>query len=111
METDEFLAHYGVPGMKWGKRKAQSSDKEAKKPRKPLTSGQKVAIAGAAFVAARLALAAANPEVMNTIKLYGMDAAKKAAGARATRNLLADKRGLTAYATIRMVADSAGNWS
>lgn len=26
--TDEFLAHYGVPGMKWGKRKAESSSSE-----------------------------------------------------------------------------------
>lgn len=24
-ETDDFLAHYGVPGMKWGKRKGSTS--------------------------------------------------------------------------------------
>lgn len=28
--VDEFLAHYGVPGMKWGKRKSSSSSSEEK---------------------------------------------------------------------------------
>lgn len=32
-ETDTFLAHYGVPGMKWGKRKGSSgSSKSSKEP-------------------------------------------------------------------------------
>lgn len=26
--TEEFLAHYGVPGMKWGKRNNKSANKE-----------------------------------------------------------------------------------
>ena len=30
-DVDEFLAHYGVPGMKWGKRKQTSSKSEGKK--------------------------------------------------------------------------------
>lgn len=32
-QTEEFLAHYGVPGMKWGKRKGSSgSSKSSKEP-------------------------------------------------------------------------------
>lgn len=36
-DTDDFLAHYGVKGMRWGKRKAESSsdDKPEKKPMDP----------------------------------------------------------------------------
>lgn len=30
-EVDDFLAHHGVPGMKWGKRKAQGSSSLADK--------------------------------------------------------------------------------
>lgn len=29
MNADDFLAHYGVKGMKWGKRKQQSSSSES----------------------------------------------------------------------------------
>lgn len=31
MYTEEFLAHYGVKGMKWGKRKAPNAEKAAGK--------------------------------------------------------------------------------
>ena len=59
-DVDEFLAHYGVPGMKWGKRKQTSSKskdkKDSKKSRwdrktpntdkKPLSAREKVLIGG-----------------------------------------------------------------
>lgn len=39
-DVDEFLAHYGVPGMKWGKRKA-NPDKYQKKADKKLRDAKK----------------------------------------------------------------------
>ena len=39
IEVDDFLAHFGVKGMKWGVRKDREN--------KPLTRNQKIAIAGA----------------------------------------------------------------
>lgn len=53
---DYILYHYGVKGMKWGVRKAQPSNSTGSKKRKPLSTGQKVAI-GAAVTAGILATA------------------------------------------------------
>jgi hypothetical protein len=47
--TDDFLAHYGIKGMRWGVRKADDSDSS---PRKGLSDGQKKALKVGAGVAA-----------------------------------------------------------
>lgn len=63
IEVDDFLAHYGVKGMRWGQRKA-SDDSSPSSPRQGLSEGQKkalkvgagvAAIAGAAIVTGMLA--------------------------------------------------------
>lgn len=30
MTAEDYIAHYGIPGMKWGKRKARTSDRVSK---------------------------------------------------------------------------------
>ena len=51
VEVDDFLAHYGVKGMRWGVRKADDSD-SGSSTRKGLTEGQKKALKVGAGVAA-----------------------------------------------------------
>ena len=49
-DVDDFLAHYGVPGMKWGKRRARqdvssgSSRQGTKAPKAPMSRNKKIAI-------------------------------------------------------------------
>lgn len=45
-DVDDFLAHYGVRGMKWGIRKSAYASNSNPRERKPLTRSQKIAAAG-----------------------------------------------------------------
>ena len=47
METEEFLAHYGIMGMKWGKRKAAGSSSTPKVSRKEARREKNVQIVNA----------------------------------------------------------------
>jgi hypothetical protein len=155
-EVDDFLAHFGVAGMKWGKRSG-GSPSDAKKSPAPRAAGytnrmqkndfrkvgkqkgiekvhQKVAngtplskareqvtndrkkrktIAVQLSIAA-IGLAYAAP-VLKEFGGMALDQAvvrKKAAnGEKYARNIMADKRGLTNYSTIRMHQNpTTGNW-
>ena len=49
-DVDDFLAHYGVPGMKWGRRNARKDDssgssRPTKAPKTPMSREKKIAIA------------------------------------------------------------------
>lgn len=51
-EVDDFLAHYGVKGMKWGKRKAPASTDSKKPVRKKMSPETKELIGGLLTTAA-----------------------------------------------------------
>lgn len=62
VEVNDFLAHYGVPGMKWGKRgkRGAQPDRGSKETSKPkMSKGKKIAIAvGVGALAAGAGIAA-----------------------------------------------------
>lgn len=57
-EVDMFLAHYGVPGMKWGKRQARTPEQTAKTKsnfkKGAIVLGSVAVAAGVAFVAYKM---------------------------------------------------------
>jgi len=59
-EVNDFLAHFGVKGMKWGVRKSESS-KASKSSKKPSSETKKVVkealiLGGLAFVSSQIAM-------------------------------------------------------
>lgn len=52
MDDDEFLAHVGTKGMKWGVRKDRSSKASSKKPKRKMDWNDKVAIAASITIGA-----------------------------------------------------------
>lgn len=151
--VDDFLAHYGVSGMKWGRRKG-SNNKQVAIPRavgytnrmqkndfrrvgkqkgiekvhQKVASGVPLSKAREQVVSDRhkrnamkvqlgiaaVGLAYAAP-VLKEIGGMALDQAvvrKKAAnGRKYAQNVMADKRGLTNYSTIRMEKNpTTGNW-
>jgi hypothetical protein len=61
-DVDNFLAHYGVKGMRWGRRKAPDASTEVakKEPRKKMDPAKKALIAevvkSAAYIGAAVAI-------------------------------------------------------
>lgn len=53
MEYEDYLAHYGVKGMKWGKRKRKSKELSERKAKKVAKLDQKVADSKAEIVSLR----------------------------------------------------------
>ncbi len=71
--VDDFLAHYGVRGMKWGIRKESSNG-----PRKPLTKKQKLAVAGTAAAGVTAIVAGAFIAARYNVKLKDMKVSSEA---------------------------------
>lgn len=125
-EVDDFLAHYGVPGMKWGRRKADTgapSKRQAKKAARKerdqdilkarLTQdvkGRKMQEAQAEFIVARGAKNKDKTEkVMRKLQddFYNGDNAKMAAQAtRGEKASIAIFTGAAAVLTIASIASS-----
>lgn len=56
-ELDVFLAHYGIPGMSWGKRRARSKGKSDTSSKPKMSQKKKVAIVVGASAAVAFGLA------------------------------------------------------
>jgi hypothetical protein len=116
-DLNAFLAHYGVPGMKWGKRKGETSDAAVKKTPKPVrTQAQQErrdAIIGYSLMAGGIAVATLGPRVMekSLATISGVhDRKVAAAGEKIMNDIFSDKRGITNYKTLELVRDTAGTW-
>lgn len=121
--VDEFLAHYGIPGMKWGRRKATSSPNKGKSiedrfnrveqerklkklinedlhPKRTATLKFLNDSKGPLF-----ALGAA------TVTLASISYAAKQAGAAEAGKILAESRGLPVAKTFQLIYDAKnGVW-
>lgn len=98
---EAVLAHHGVRGMRWGKRKRQDTG-EKKSHKKAIA----LTVAGG-YALLRLAPVIKKYTMMT---LTSAVARKTAAnGARAAANLLADSRGIANYKTINLVFDAASS--
>lgn len=117
--VDNFLAHYGVRGMKWGKRKAAPSRDldqivERHENLKKLNTLIKDDLHPKRQAVLRFLNDSKGPLFalgMGTATVIGLSVASKTAGAKAAADILADSKGLPAAGLIKLTYNAAsGTW-
>lgn len=104
--ADDFLAHYGVKGMKWGVRRKKSTTQTsndtstAKKPYITKDNASKRAIQAAGLAYAATFMYNAGKIAIPILISSAVEKKRAANGAKFAAQLFAETRGITNYKTV-----------